>query len=56
MTEELTLQVDESKDVEVGEVNVLPEGDYVICVPPGQRATVTYELIDETLTRLDAGE
>lgn len=56
MTEEITLQVEDSTDTEVGQNNVLCEGEYFIVVPPGQRAIVTYEYVDKTITKLDAGD
>jgi len=37
-------QVDESIDAELEEDNVLYAGEYIVYVPPGQRATVRYEL------------
>jgi len=37
-------EVEEELDAEIGEDNVLDPGEYVIYVPPGQRAIVRYEL------------
>jgi hypothetical protein len=37
-------QIDEVTDIEVDEPQTLTEGEYMIYVPPGQKATVVYSL------------
>jgi len=40
----VNVKIDEATDIELGQENVLYEGDYMIYVPRGQKAIVRYEL------------